>query len=346
MSDASMLRLGVVGCGRVAEECHIPAVMDASNVFLAAIADSRPDRLADVAGSIDATCLASTSYPDLFGTVDAVLLSLPNYLHYPVALECLKNGVHVLCEKPLATNTRDASLLCEVAEANRLVLAVGYMKRFERNCDLMKRLVDQRFLGHLDRFEFEYGSSGDWAPVSGYNLSREQAGGGVLTSNGSHLIDQMLHWFGSPIGITFRDDSHGGVEANCLATFTFGSGLIGTIKLSKTRVLRNRFRLHGERGCIQILESQRDSVTFLPAHHNGLRHEIFESTCYGGSSAREPFRRQIEDFATAIRSATQPRVPGGRASLRSRSSNAAMRRRPRCPNRGCPIRILIRPDIG
>ena len=61
-----------------------------------------------------------------------------------------------------------------------LILAVGYIKRFEPNFDLMKRLIDEGFLGKLDRFEFEYGSAGGWAPLSGYNLQREQAGGGSL----------------------------------------------------------------------------------------------------------------------------------------------------------------------
>jgi predicted dehydrogenase/nucleoside-diphosphate-sugar epimerase len=303
-------RLGIVGCGRVAAECHIPAALSASNAELVAVADSTEDRLADILSTFSLSCLATTSYIDLIGNVDAVLLLLPNHLHYSVGSEFLAEGVHVLCEKPLATTTRDGRLLCELAEAKGLVLAVGYMKRFESNCDLMKRLLDQQFLGRLDRFDFEYGSTGHWSPVSGYNLQRQQAGGGVLMINGCHVLDRMLYWFGCPSSVEFSDDSHGGVEANCLAAFAFGSGLIGEVRLSRTQSLRNRFRLYGERGYIEIHESQHGSLSFVPSDGSGLRHEISADIGPKSGTNSDCFRLQIEDFAQAIQSGTQPRVTG------------------------------------
>ena len=317
MNPTSNLRLGIVGCGRVAEQCHIPAALAASQVELVAVVDSNPERLDHIVGSFRLSCLATTSRADLAGKVDAVLLPLPNHLHYPVASEFLNVGVHVLCEKPLANTTREAGLLCDLAEAGDLVLAVGYMKRFEPNCQLMKRLIDEAFLGTLDRFEFEYGSAGGWAPVSGYNLEREQAGGGVLMTNGCHLLDRMLYWFGEPARVTFRDDSHGGVEANCLAVFVFQSGLTGAVRLSKTLSLRNRFRLYGERGCIEIGSAQHNSVMFLPAGQSGLEHEISEHPRRDARSDTEYFQLQIEDFARAIQTRTHPRASGreGMASI-------------------------------
>ena len=270
------IRLGIVGCGQVAEHWHIPAVLAGKGLDLTAIVDSRPERLNRIVDSLALSCLATTSPEEILGRVDAVLLALPNHLHYPSARRFLSEGVHVLCEKPLANAAMEARQLCELAEARQLVLAVGYVKQFEPNCDLMRRLLEERFLGELDRFEFEYGSEGGWAPLSSYNLFREQAGGGVLVTNGSHLLDRMISWFGNPTGVTFRDDSHGGVEANCRATFTFPSGVTGELTLSKTHVLRNRFRLHGERGCIEIGHAQHGSVTFWPTGSPARRHEISE----------------------------------------------------------------------
>ena len=314
MTETSSLKLGMVGCGRVAEQCHIPAALGAAGVELVAVVDSSRERLEHVVGAFRLSCHATTSRGDLAGRVDAVLLPLPNHLHYPVANEFLTAGVHVLCEKPLANTAREASLLCDLAEARGLVLAVGYSKRFEPNFDLMKRLIDEAFLGKLERFEFEYGTAGGWAPVSSYNLQRDQAGGGVLVTNGSHLLDRMLCWFGYPSGVTYKDDSHGGVEANCSALFAFESGLSGRMTLSKTRPLRNRFCLYGERGCLEIEDSQHGSVTFLPAGERALKHEISELPAREALSDTDYFRLQIEDFAHAIQTGTRPRVTGREAT--------------------------------
>jgi len=127
------LRLGVVGCGRVAEQCHIPAALGSSAVELAAIADSDPQRLELVRGSFGVSCKTFTSITSLVGQVDAVIICLPNDLHVPAASQFLNAGIHVLCEKPLANTVPGARALCELAEARDLLLAVGYIKRFEPN---------------------------------------------------------------------------------------------------------------------------------------------------------------------------------------------------------------------
>lgn len=315
--EVRKVRLGIVGCGRVAEQCHIPAAIASSEVDVAALADSNPERLDRVAGNFGLSCFATSSPPDLIGRVDAVVLSLPNHLHYPVGSEFLGAGVHVLCEKPLANSTREARRLCELAEARGVVLAVGYMKRFEPNCGLMKRLLEEGFLGRLDHFELEHGTAGGWAPLSNYNLQREQAGGGVLMTNGCHLLDRVIDWFGYPFRVSYSDDSHGGVEANCTARFDFESGLTGRINLSKTRTLCNRFRLYGERGCIEVPSSQRASVTYFPAGDSRMKHEISEDAPKEALSDTDYFRLQIQDFVRAIETGGYPRASGrdGLASL-------------------------------
>jgi len=223
----------------------------------------------------------------------------------------------VLCEKPLANTVPGARALCELAEARDLLLAVGYIKRFEPNFELMKRLIDGRFLGALHRFELEYGTNGGWAPVSAYNLQREHAGGGVLMVNGCHLLDRMLCWFGAPSSVAYSDDAHGGVEANCSARFGFPSGIEGELTLSKTRSLRNRFRLEGDRGAIEIRDTQLDSVTFFPSDGPECRHEIFDRDTCRPATDVQLYTAQIDDFARAIQARTTPRVSGrqGLASI-------------------------------
>src|SRR5262245_50802698 len=98
----SKIRLGIVGCGRVAEQCQIPAALSTASMELSAIADADPTRLDYVTGSFGLSCIATSSHTSLIGIVDAVLILLPNHLHCPVACDFINSGIHVLCEKPLA----------------------------------------------------------------------------------------------------------------------------------------------------------------------------------------------------------------------------------------------------
>jgi predicted dehydrogenase/nucleoside-diphosphate-sugar epimerase len=304
------LRRGIVGCGRVAEGSHIPAALSSGQVELAALADADPERLASITETYGLSCLTTTSHAELIGHVDAVLLAVPNHLHFPVATRFLDAGAHVLCEKPLTNTASEAQILCEMAEARGLVLAVGYMKRFEPNFALMQRLIRDGFLGRLHRVTCTYGTAGGWAPVSNYNLHRAQAGGGVLMVNGCHLVDRLVSWFGIPTSVQYEDDAQGGVEANATARFEFGSGLVGELTLSKTRQLENQLVLEGERGRLVIDAAQHRSVTFWPVGAPGVVHEISPHPDPGPLTDRDYFRMQIDDFAAAIRTGDSPRVSG------------------------------------
>lgn len=303
-------RLGIVGCGKIAEASHIPAALSLPNVELCAVIDSNRERLNFITRSFRLSCFVTTSCEDLKGKVDGVLLLLPNYLHQPIGCTLLQNGIHVLCEKPLTNTTKEGELLCEAAEASGCVLAVGYATRFLPNVELMKRLLDQGFLGRLERFEYEYGGVGGWSSVSNYNLYRSQSGGGVLVANGSHFLDRMLSWFGTPHSFEYSDDSHGGIEANCLATFVFDNGLTGKMRLSKTQTIPNRFRVYGERGSLEMDERKQSSLTFIPRSQPDLKHEISATDAPQSLPESYLFQRQIEDFVHAIRTGSQPRVSG------------------------------------
>ena len=242
--------------------------------------------------------------------VDAVVLALPNHLHAPIGEEFLNRRIHVLCEKPLAPTSAECERVCRAARANSAVLAVGYVTRFFPSTRLLKRLIDSEFLGPLRSFEYEFGTVGGWAPLSGYNLSRQTSGGGVLVVSGSHFMDRLLYLFGTARVLRFEDDSRGGIEANCLAALEAaidGRPIHGHVKLSKTHALLNRLRIAGENGVLEVGEGQTGSVNYFPAGES-LRHEI---TCAETPVAKEDyFRAQLEDFVRAIHDRADPLITG------------------------------------
>ncbi len=314
-SGQGKVHLGIVGCGAITEQAHLPAALSSSAVELAALADTNELRLRYLQRRFSLGPIFFNDYRQLFGRVDAVILAVPNALHAPIAVEFLSRGIHVLCEKPLAVTRRECEQLCQAAQATCSLLAVGYWTRFYPSTELTKQLIESRFLGVLQSFDYEFGTVGGWASVSGYNLARSMSGGGVLVVSGSHFIDRMLYFFDEVEVISYADDSRGGLEANCVARFRAcvkGEQLEGHITLSKTHWLANRLRIIGEKGALEVGEGQSRSVNYLPAR-SPLQHAITYSAIANIEVEEDYFLRQLDDFVRAIKTGT-PRVDGEQAS--------------------------------
>jgi len=177
------LRLGIIGCGTITETAHLPAALSSPLIELTALSDPNAKRREYLLRLHGLPPIGFSDHRSVLDRVDAVVLALPNHLHAPIGEEFLDRRIHVLCEKPLAPTSAECERLCRAARANSAVLAVGYVTRFFPSTRLLKRLIDSGFLGPLRSFEYEFGTVGGWAPLSGYNLSRQTSGGGVLVVN-------------------------------------------------------------------------------------------------------------------------------------------------------------------
>src|SRR5438445_9313506 len=310
------VRIGVIGCGAITEGAHLPAVLTSPEVELAAISDVNASRLEYLRRRFGLGPIVLGDYRDVARRVDAVILALPNGLHAPVGVELLSQGVHVLCEKPLAVTRQECEQLCQAARSTSSILAVGFVTRFFPSTELTKQLVESRFLGELQSFDAEFGTPGGWSPLSGYNLARSTCGGGVLVVSGSHVLDQMIYLFGDVDVTSHADDCRGGIEANCRTCFAAtvdGRPLRGRVVLSKTHQLPNRLRIVGEHGTLEARGSETRSVTYLPSGST-LRHEITAAALPPADAEPDYFQLQLHDFVNAIRTGPPPQVDGEQAT--------------------------------
>jgi len=310
------VRIGIIGCGAIAEGAHLPAVLSSPEVELAAISDLNAARLAYLRRRYGLGPIMFRDYREVVGHVDAVIVALPNHLHASVGVELLSNGIHVLCEKPLALTRHECEQLCQAARSTSSVLAVGFVARFFPCTELAKQLVESRFLGELRSFAYEFGTPGGWSPLSGYNLARSTCGGGVLVVSGSHVLDQMTYLFGDVDVISHADDSRGGIEANCRTWFAAtvdDRPVRGQVVLSNTHRLPNRLRIVGEHGTLEVRREQTRSVTYLPARST-LRHELTVAALPSPAAEPDYFQLQLRDFVNAIRTGAAPRVNGEQAT--------------------------------
>lgn len=312
------LRLAVVGCGAVAAIHHLPALSLCRSAEAVVLVDADLGRARDLAARFGVPETA-TDIRSLPGRVDAAIVALPNSLHAPVSIDLLRQGVHVLVEKPMALNVRECDAMIAAAEAGRSVLAVGLEFRFFDSSLFVRNLLRDGLLGKIQRFEMHQGVIPRWPFATDFLLKKETAGGGVLADFGVHVLDLLLWWLGDWTDLEYRDDAEGGIESDCELLLTLGSGetgsdaglVKGTIEISRTRNLPNTCLFEGQRASLEVGIWEPDpSIRLLLADREVALDGRARRTEGSGVDFLEAFVRQIDDFAAAIRERREPHVPG------------------------------------
>ncbi len=275
MPEIQPLKLAIVGCGAITASAHLPAALRSPWIDLHALVDVSIDNARALARKHALNCRVCTDLSEVVAEVEGVLIATPNHTHLAVAESSLKRGVPTLIEKPLATNYDDAVRMCEMAEQGGSFISVGYRSRHWPAVRLLKRLLDERYLGRIYGFDYELGNTGSWNAVSGYSVRRSQAGGGTLID--AHILDKILYWFGEPTDFAYADDSHGGIEANCTGTLEFQTAeqpFTGTFLLSRVIDLRNRIVIDSERYVCTLEEKPGANVTLVPKDRGGFSLQV------------------------------------------------------------------------
>jgi predicted dehydrogenase len=302
------VRLALVGCGMLVEGTHLPAVFRSPILELGALVDNQIARADLLKRKYGCRVKIAGVLEDVLADVDGVVIATPNYTHVPLARSAVEHGVPAFVEKPLSTTYSDAKALCDLAREKRTFVAVGFQGRHFPAVKLMKRLLTTSFFGQIRSFHFEYGSRGGWAPVSGYNLSREQSGGGVLVGTGSHFLDRIIYWFGEPERVEYSDDGYGGVEANCKGRMEYENNVTGTFFFSKTVALKNCFVLETESYRVEMSLAETTRITLFPKAMPDTKMSIEEAEATPADV--DYYQVELEDFALAIRTGRPPAVDG------------------------------------
>ena len=135
--------------------------------------------------------------------VDAVVISLPNFLHYSATLAALRAGKHVLCEKPPTLTVAEIQHIQEEVEARRLTYFFGRQSRFSSKMLAAKKLVEDGRLGHVYFAKAErVRSRGIPAWGGGWFLEKSRSGGGAMVDIGIHALDAAWYLLGCPQPLT------------------------------------------------------------------------------------------------------------------------------------------------
>jgi predicted dehydrogenase len=197
------IRLGIIGCGRVAEERHLPALRRLPQIRVVATADPDPRRGSRLADRFGAAHRLSDYRALLDLTdVDAVAVLTPTSSHAEVGLAALEAGKHVLVEKPLALNLAECDrLIARAARSDRRVV-VGFNLRWHRLVRRARAFLETGALGRIKaiRSVYTHNRLGDQAPEWHRKL---ELGGGVSFNEGVHHFDLWRYFAGSDVEEVF-----------------------------------------------------------------------------------------------------------------------------------------------
>ena len=135
----------------------------------------------------------------LFGRsdIDAVVISTPNKFHAPYAIDFLNHGKDVFLEKPMAMNPAEGRQIADAVKANKQLVMVGHMWRFDEEVQFLRQVIDEGRIGRIVKTK-GYGIHENWGP-GGWFVQKELAGGGALADMGVHAIDTVRYLLGDPV---------------------------------------------------------------------------------------------------------------------------------------------------
>jgi predicted dehydrogenase len=297
-----MIRLAIVGCGRVAEVFHLPALSRIDGITVSAVLDAEPSRAQALAAQSGVPGVhIARDIDDLAGRCDAALVALPNYLHAPVCISLLERGCHVLVEKPMAVAVEDCDRLIEAARRSGAVLSVAMVRRFIAAYELARQVVSKRLFGVVRRVRVAEGVTYNWPATTGFFLKREQAGGGVLVDYGSHVLDALCWWLGELRVTAYEDDAYGGVEAECRLRCVSAAGVDVDVELSRLRRLSCTARIECDDAALDINLHSGAADLILAETATPIRGRVGTLGQGGWTPPTDPFALQLQAFVSDIR---------------------------------------------
>jgi len=314
MTDAPRLRLGLVGAGRIAA-AHLAAIATGPAVELAAVADL--DRAAAEAAAATFGGRACGSHREMLDAVglDAAIVCTPPASHAAIAIDLLGHGLHVLCEKPLATTPDAAEAMLAAAGAAGRVLALSSKYRHNPDTAAARSLIAEGAIGEPLLFECGFAQPFDLA--GRWNGEPAIAGGGVIMDNGPHAVELWRCFFGAATAVLAAAPPRRAgrvVEDGATILLRDAAGRTGTIQLSWSLDLQrpDYVAIHGREGSLGLGWRQ-----------SWLRPRGGEARPFGaGYDKAAAFAGIVANFAAAV-AGRAPAAPGAAELVANQRTIAA-----------------------
>ncbi len=302
-------RIGVLGCGRVFEKYHLPALKQIRDWKLIAICDPLEERVRRIQSSFPGLFAFET--PSAFfeqPELDAVLITTPPATHCQLSIQALNRGLHVLVEKPMALNVSEASLMQETALRVQKHLWVGFNRRFRRPSADLKGRLEHVPVDSIQEIRY-LNESPPRQTVTTY-VGDDSKGGGVLDDVASHQVDLLAWLLSQPVKEVrvCHPPKNKDSAASARYELRFANGLIAYCEAVHRRTyfeslqikLQDRTLLAYPAGVIEGRFVQTKWIRFYCKLKNNA-HLAFQKLRRQPNVSADSFERQLRSFAAAIR---------------------------------------------
>ena len=286
-----MIKIGVIGCGKIAQVRHIPEYADNKDAQLAGYYDLNLSRAADLAKKYGGKAYASVQELLAEADIDAVSVCTANYSHAEITIAALKAGKHVLCEKPMATTLQDCEAMVKAARDAGRFLMLGHNQRLAKAHVKAKELIESGLIGDIVSFRTTFGHGGPetWSVDPGQNVwffDKNKAAMGAMADLGIHKTDVLHFLTGQTVVETTarlltvdKRDANGaliGVDDNAICIYRLSGGAIGTMTASWTfyGAEDNSTVLYGTRGIMRIYDDPAYSIKVTTRAGENILYEI------------------------------------------------------------------------
>jgi predicted dehydrogenase len=253
MPVAEKLRWLVVGVGDISTRRVIPAIQTEPRSLLSSVVTSDPAK-AEPYGCRRWQALEEALAAESF---DAVYVATPVFRHAPQTIAALRAGCHVLCEKPMALHYREAVSMVDAAHENGRTLGIAYYRRMYPKVRRAMELIAAGAIGRPVLAEINcHGWFQDEDGRRSWLLDPAKAGGGPLYDIGSHRIDLLNFFFGTPARATGQMSKvvhRSAVEDSATVLIEYESGVRGVVDVRwHSRIDRDEFRIVGTDGSLVL----------------------------------------------------------------------------------------------
>ncbi|CAH0128638.1 1,5-anhydro-D-fructose reductase [Arthrobacter sp. Bi26] len=326
---ARPLRIGIAGCGAISRN-HLEAFRALDDVAIVGVCDIDLQRAQDTAEAWGIPAAVNTVEELLGLDLDIVSVCTPHPTHQDVVLQAAAAGVHVLCEKPIATDLASAERMVKACDDAGVKLGVLFQRRFWPAAQRIRAAIDDGTLGrpimgqcsvmlHRDP---EYYSRDAWRGTWAND------GGGVLMTQAIHYID-LLQWFMGDVAEvygkinTYFHGEHIEVEDSATAVITFTSGAMATLEASTavSPSLGVQIRVTGETGASASLTEFPEgsdgrvdlwavsgTISTDPVYPNGVDPNVSLTTINGQLIPHHT--AQVRNFVRSLRGGGEPAITG------------------------------------
>ncbi len=326
MTNTSKLRWGIMGGARINQQL-MPAIVDANNTELVAIASRRPGAAQETLQKYVPDAKNVKSYDQLEAlltddAIEAIYLPLANQEHASWTLKAIQHGKHVLCEKPMALSVRDIDTIQEAADKYKVKVMEGFMYRFHPQHSRVKDIIDSGVIGDIRSVRSCFAFM--MQPARMYRLAEDIAhGGGAMWDIGCYAIHAARLPFKDETALAvsaMAKHTENGADVSSSGLIDYGNGRYAQFNFSFEHARRAEYEIIGSKGglkCHNVWAKQEETPVISWWTEAGQQETETLPTA-------NHFRLEVEHFSDCVLNNKQPLLNLTDAKTNCQIINAAL----------------------